>query len=154
MHMSFLQISMKFDKNQEITFDDVLLLPKHADFSIMREQIINLKTSIARSISLDIPIISSPMPGVTESAMAIQIAQCGGIGVIHHFQKFSRQLAEVEKVKKMHLPVGAGVSDFSKNGFIHCGNLVKLGVDFVSLESAHADNKETLVFINKLKKHY
>lgn len=145
---------MKIGQSQEITFDDVLLLPKHAGFPLSRENQISLKTSITRTINLDIPILSSPMPGVTESSMAIKIAQLGGIGVIHPFQEFDRQLRDVEKVKKNNLRVGASVADFSTNGLLHCGNLIRIGVDFISLESAHADNTETLLFIKKLKKKY
>lgn len=139
----------------EITFDDVLLLPGASDFTIDQEtENISLKTRISRNIVLDMPIVSSPMPGVTESEMAIAVAGRGGMGFIHHFQSPNRQLDEVHKVKKEKLKVAATVNDFSEGGLAHIGNLIKTGVDMISIDTEHAFNVQTLNFIKRTRKRF
>ena len=65
---------------EALTFDDVLLLP--AESAVLPAQV-KLKTRLTSTISLNIPIMSAAMDTVTESRMAIALAQAGGIGVIH-----------------------------------------------------------------------
>ncbi len=80
-----------------LTFDDVLLEARHSDV-VPAE--VDVSTRLTRRISLQIPILSSPMDTVTESQMAIALAQEGGIGVIHKNMSVERQREEVEKVKR------------------------------------------------------
>ena len=80
-----------------ITFDDVLLKP--ASSTTLPAQI-NTKTILTKSIDLEIPIISAAMDTVTESAMAISMAQFGGIGSIHKNMSIQEQVNEIQKVKK------------------------------------------------------
>jgi len=80
-----------------LTFDDVLLEPRHSDV-VPTE--VDVSTRLTRRIHLNIPILSAPMDTVTESAMAIALAQEGGIGVIHKNMSVERQTEEVEKVKR------------------------------------------------------
>ena len=80
-----------------LTFDDVLLKP--ASSSTLPAQV-NTKTILTKSIELEVPIISSAMDTVTESAMAIVMAQFGGIGSIHKNMPIQEQVDEVKKVKK------------------------------------------------------
>jgi len=82
---------------EALTFDDVLLLPAHSQ--VLPNQV-DLKTKITRDISLNIPLVSAAMDTVTESGLAIAIAQEGGIGFIHKNMDIERQAAEVLKVKK------------------------------------------------------
>jgi IMP dehydrogenase len=82
---------------QGITFDDVLLEPAYSDV-IPRE--VDVRTQLTRNIRLNIPIISSPMDTVTESELAIALAQEGGLGVIHKNMSIERQTREVDKVKR------------------------------------------------------
>src|SRR5258708_31181181 len=84
----------------EFTFDDVLLLPNSSTFLPGdEEKVIDLRTKITKNISLDIPLISAPMPGVTEAEMAIAIGCLGGIGFFSHFESFDRQLEQARLVK-------------------------------------------------------
>ncbi len=85
-----------------ITFDDVLLLPERSDV-IPRE--VSTETIFSRNIPLSIPIASAAMDTVTESRLAIALAQEGGIGVIHKNLSFQEQSKEVTKVKRF----GSGV---------------------------------------------
>jgi len=80
-----------------LTFDDVLLLPAYSEV-LPRETI--LTTRFSRNIFLNIPFISAAMDTVTESAMAIAMAQEGGIGVIHKNMSIEEQAKEVKKVKR------------------------------------------------------
>src|SRR3974390_3016580 len=82
---------------QGITFDDVLLEPGYSDV-LPRE--CDVRTQLTRSIRLNIPIVSSPMDTVTESELAIALAQEGGIGIIHKNMPGPRQAREVDKVKR------------------------------------------------------
>lgn len=80
-----------------ITFDDVLLLPARSD--VVPSQT-DTSTRLTRNIRLNIPVLSSPMDTVTESALAIALAQQGGLGVIHKNLSVEDQVREVTKVKR------------------------------------------------------
>jgi len=80
-----------------LTFDDVLLVPAH---STVLPRDVSLKTRLTRKIKLNIPLVSAAMDTVTESRLAIAIAQEGGIGIIHKNLSPKAQAAEVLKVKR------------------------------------------------------
>jgi len=80
-----------------LTFDDVLLKPA---FSEVLPHDVDLRAKITKNIELNIPIISSAMDSVTESKLAIAMAQCGGMGCIHKNLSIKDQSDEVRKVKK------------------------------------------------------
>jgi IMP dehydrogenase len=80
-----------------LTFDDVLLIPAH---SVVLPRDVSLKTRLTRKIKLNIPLVSAAMDTVTESRLAIAIAQEGGIGIVHKNLSPKAQAAEVLKVKR------------------------------------------------------
>src|SRR5258706_188655 len=80
-----------------LTFDDVLLVPAHS--SVLPREV-SLKTRLTRNIQLNIPLASAAMDTVTESRLAIAMAQEGGIGIIHKNLTAKKQAAEVAKVKR------------------------------------------------------
>ncbi|MEJ5276907.1 MAG: IMP dehydrogenase [Thermogemmata sp.] len=82
---------------QGITFDDVLLEPAYSEV-VPRD--VDVRTWLTRNVRLNIPIVSSPMDTVTESELAIALAQEGGIGIIHKNMSIARQTREVDKVKR------------------------------------------------------
>lgn len=82
---------------QGITFDDVLLEPAYSE---VVPKDVDVRTVLTRSIPLNIPILSSPMDTVTESELAIALAQEGGLGIIHKNLSVAQQTREVDKVKR------------------------------------------------------
>jgi len=80
-----------------LTFDDVLLLPAHSRV-LPRE--VSLKTRLTRRLELNMPLVSAAMDTVTESRLAIAIAQEGGIGIVHKNMRPKEQAAQVAKVKR------------------------------------------------------
>jgi len=95
-----------------LTFDDVLLKP--ASSSILPKNV-NTKTLLTKSISLEIPIISAAMDTVTESQMAIAMAQNGGIGSIHKNMRIEEQMNEIRKVKKFESGIVVNPVTISKD---------------------------------------
>ncbi len=80
-----------------LTYDDVLLIP---DYSEVLPRDTDISTYFTRTIRLNVPIVSAAMDTVTESSLAIAIAQEGGIGVLHKNMSIAQQAAEVKKVKR------------------------------------------------------
>ncbi len=80
-----------------LTYDDVLLVPAYSEI-LPRE--VDISTQFSRNIKLNIPLVSAAMDTVTESALAIAMAQDGGIGVLHKNMSIENQAAEVRKVKR------------------------------------------------------
>src|ERR1700678_1156835 len=87
-----------FPVPEALTFDDVLLLPARSE---VLPATANTQTQISRNIRLNIPIISAAMDTVTESHMAIALAQQGGLGIIHRKPPNEQQANEGDKVKRV-----------------------------------------------------
>jgi len=80
-----------------LTFDDVLLVPRHAS---VHPRDVDVRSRFTRGIPLHVPLVSAAMDTVTEAEMAMAIARAGGIGVIHKNMPIDRQAAEVDRVKR------------------------------------------------------
>ena len=80
-----------------LTFDDVLLVPRH---STVHPRQVSVASRLTRKIALNIPLVSAAMDTVTEAEMAIAMARAGGIGVLHKNMAIDRQAAEVDRVKR------------------------------------------------------
>lgn len=140
------------------TFDDVLLLPGYADF--LRSDI-DLTIRLTKTIKLTIPFLSAPMDTVTESRLAIALAEIGGIGIIHRNLSIKDQAAEVQKVKDKNpsvnsgqgLLVGAAIG--ASSGFEErVEALIKRSVDVVVVDSAHGFSKPVIEATRYIKKKY
>src|SRR5947207_9430609 len=86
-----------FRPGTALTFDDVLLVPRH---SSVHPRDVDVRSQFTRGISLNIPLVAAAMDTVTEAEMAIAIAREGGIGVVHKNMPIDRQAAEVDRVKR------------------------------------------------------
>lgn len=86
-----------FSRFEGLTFDDVVLVP---GFSEVLPDQVDTSTPFARDISLAVPVLSAAMDRVTEARLAIAMARCGGLGVIHRNMPIDDQAAEVQRVKR------------------------------------------------------
>lgn len=135
---------------QGLTFDDVLLVPGHSEF---RRDDIDLSTRLTRKITLKLPLVSSPMDTVTESKLAITLAQLGGIGIIHRNLTVADQATQVKEVKNAGQLVGAAVGA-STGVEERVKALVEAGVDVIVVDSAHGNAKNVIDTIKMIKQNY
>ncbi len=107
-----------------LTFDDVLLVPRHSN--VLPSEV-DVSSWVTRNIRVNVPLLSAAMDTVTESRLAIAMAQQGGIGVIHKNLSLEEQASEVDRVKR------------SESGMIV--NPITLSPDEPDLRSARADEE-------------
>jgi len=132
-----------------LSLDDVLLIPGYADFS---RSDINLTTNLTSKIILKAPFVSAPMDTVTESELAIGLAEIGGIGIIHRNLSIPDQVSQVKKVKQKGLLVGAAVGASSNEDRIKA--LVEAEVDVIVVDSAHGYSIQVINSTKFIKKTY
>ena len=133
---------------EALTFDDVLILPR---FSSILPSKTDISIKLTNNIKLKVPFLSSAMDTVTESKMAIAMAQEGGIGIIHRNLNIQKQSSEVKKVKNKKLLVGAAVGT-NKEDFERAKALIDSGADLIVIDTAHGHSKKVLKTLSKLKK--
>ena len=133
-----------------LSYDDVLLLPGYADFS---RADIDITTKLTKNITLKAPFVAAPMDTVTESELAIALAELGGIGIIHRNMTIEHEAAEVAKVAKLTLLVGAAVGA-SGNYQERVAALVKAGVSVIVVDSAHGYTKQIIDATKYIKKTF
>ena len=133
---------------ESLTFDDVLLIPKYSD--VLPSET-NISLNLSKNINLKVPFLSSAMDTVTESKMAIAIAEAGGIGVIHRNLNIKNQSKEVIKVKKKKLIVGAAVGTNNED-LERARSLINNGCDLIVIDTAHGHSAKVLKTLSKLKK--
>ncbi|MBS7612919.1 IMP dehydrogenase, partial [Candidatus Bathyarchaeota archaeon] len=92
-------------------YDELLILPGP---STVEPNEVSLESKVTRNISVNIPVVSSPMDYVTESRMAIEMAKLGAIGAIHRNMSLEREVEEVKNVKKVYGGEGSTVDDYGR----------------------------------------
>lgn len=133
-----------------ITFDDVLLIPGYSDFS---RADIDLSTQLTKKISLASPFVSAPMDTVTESKLAIALAEQGGIGIIHRNLPINEQANQVAEVVMHNHMVGAAIG--AGTGFEERAKaLVEAGISIIVIDSAHGNTKPIIETIHYIKKNF
>ena len=133
-----------------ITFDDVLLLPGYTDF---KRADVDLTTTLHPTITLKLPVISSPMDTVTEEPMARALSLAGGLGIIHRNLSIGDQAQMVANVRKEKLLVGAAVgagSDLEER----VKSLVHAGTNLLTVDSGHGNTKFVIESVQFIKKNY
>ena len=133
---------------EALTFDDVTLAPKYSE---VLPSDVDTSIKLTKNIRLKVPLLSSAMDTVTESKMCIAIAQAGGIGVIHRNLDIKTQVAEIRKVKKQKLLVGAAVGA-GINEFERAKHILKENIDLIVVDTAHGHTKKVADIIKKIKK--
>lgn len=134
---------------EALTYDDVLLVPQYSE---VLPTDTSLKTTVGK-LTLTLPFFSAPMDTVTESAMAIALAEAGGIGIIHKNMSAEQQAREVEAVAHKKLLVGAAVS-VGDEQFQRAKMLVHAGAVMLVVDSAHGHSKGILSQVARLKKAF
>ena len=133
-----------------LTFDDVLLVPNYSEV-VPTE--VDTAAFFTPKIKLKIPISSSAMDTVTESAMAIALGKLGGIGVLHKNLTIDAQSNSVRQVKAESLPAAAAIGatgDFLERA----ESLVKAGVDVLVVDTAHGHSKRVIEAVKEIKKKF
>ena len=113
---------MKLD--EALTFDDVLLLPAYSE---VLPKSADLTTRLTKNITLNLPLVSAAMDTVTESEMAITMAQLGGIGILHKSMDIDKQATQVRRVKKFE--AGTVVDPITVHPEMTIGDLLRLTED-------------------------
>ncbi len=146
-------------RNKGLTFDDVLLVPRHSEISSRKSP--SLATQLTQRFKIDIPIVSANMDTITEFDMAYTLAKLGGVGILHRFMSAEEQVDQVKKLKKIyheqHLktPVAASIG-VKEEGMKRADLLVEAGVDILTIDIAHGDSvmmMETLSYVKKRFSH-
>ena len=118
-----------------LCFDDVLLQPQFSDIISRKE--INISTRLSNKIKLQIPVISSPMDTVTESAMAIAMHRAGGLGIIHRYNTIEEQSAMIHNAGMDGLcNVGAAIG-VSGDYLERVSELCSSGASMICVDIAH-----------------
>jgi|TARA_B110001452_G_scaffold192309_1_gene162348 IMP dehydrogenase len=133
---------------EALTFDDVLLVPRYS--SVLPSET-NLNISLGKNLNLKIPFLSSAMDTVTESNMAIAIAQKGGLGIIHRNLSIKDQVKEIRKVKNKKLIVGAAVGTATED-LTRTKSILDAGVDLIVIDTAHGHSEKVIKILSKIKK--
>ncbi|RRG17925.1 guanosine monophosphate reductase [Weissella viridescens] len=146
-----------------LTFDDVLLVP--AESHVLPNDV-DLSVELTPSLKLNIPVLSAAMDTVTESRLAIRMAQLGGLGVVHKNMLIEQQAAEVAKVKKADVDYGnfpqaatdieghllvAGAVGVTSDSIKRVEALVEAGVDAIVLDSAHGHSDGILRKVEEIR---
>ncbi len=134
---------------EALTFDDVTLVPKYSE--ILPTEV-DTSIKLTENLKLKVPILSSAMDTVTESKMAIALAEAGGIGVIHRNLEIEKQIKEIKKVKKKKLIVGAAVGA-GPNELKRAKAVLKEGIDLIVVDTAHGHTKKVSEIIKLIKKN-
>lgn len=136
-----------------LTYDDVLLVPRRSRIRSRLE--VDLSTRLTRSIWLDVPVIAANMDSICESAMAIAMAQLGGIGIIHRFMSPDHQAEEIGLVKSQadDCLVGAAIGT-DHDVMRRVEACVKAGVDVLVLDIAHGHSEHALDGVRECKRAF
>lgn len=149
------QASDILERSRGLTFDDVLLMPQHSEMNSRRAP--QLDSKVTKNFTLKTPIISANMDTVTGSAMAIKMAELGGLGILHRFMSPEDQVKEVklmlEKIKPLGLPVAASIG-VKEEGMMRADMLADAGVDIFTIDIAHGDSVMMLEVLKYVKKKY
>jgi IMP dehydrogenase len=143
------------ERSRGLTFDDVLLMPRHSEMNSRRAP--QLDSRVTKNYALKTPIISANMDTVTEAAMAIKMAEMGGMGILHRFMSAEEQVRQVklmvEKIKVLGLPVAASIG-VKEDGMRRADLLVDAGADILTIDIAHGDSVMMFETLDYVKKKY
>lgn len=121
-----------------LSLDDVLLVPQYSEVKIDE---IDVSTNLTKRIKLSLPIVSSPMDTVTGRAMALRLAELGGLAVLPRNLEIQEAVSIVECVRERNLPVAAAVGPFDDD---RVKALVEADVTMIVIDSAHGHSRNVI----------
>jgi len=143
------------ERSKGLTFDDVLLMPRHSEMNSRTAP--QLDSKVTKNFTLKTPIISANMDTVTEKAMALKMAELGGLGILHRFMSAEEQVQQIkeirEKIKSLGLPVAASIG-VKEDGMRRADMLADAGVDILTIDIAHGDSVMMFETLDYVKKKY
>ena len=145
------------NRSKGLTFDDVLLVPRHSEISSRRNT--ELKTKITKNFHCDLPIITANMDTVTGPAMACKMAELGALGSLHRFATIEEQVNMVKEIQKHHdqhgikTPIAASIG-VKEEGMQRGDALVDAGVKIITLDIAHGDSIMMMEVLEYMKKKH
>ena len=143
------------NRGRGLTFDDVLLVPRHSEISSRRET--DLTSHVTKNFKLEVPIITANMDTITGSEMAMSMANLGGLGSLHRFATTEEQVQMVKEIKKyqdennIKTPIAASIG-VKEEGMRRGDALVDAGVEVITLDIAHGDSIMMLDVLSYMKK--
>ncbi len=143
------------ERERGLTFDDVLLMPRHSTISSRRHP--SLESRLTKKYKITTPIISANMDTVTGEEMAIKMATLGAVGILHRFMSPEDQVAALKKIKMASGSIPTAVSiGVKEEGMERARMLVDAGADILTIDIAHGDSVmmlETLDYVKKTFPH-
>lgn len=138
----------RFNNERSLCFDDILMVPQYSEINSRRD--INLSMKLSPDAKLSLPVIASPMDTVCESDMAIAMAKAGGIGIIHRFMPFEKQLLEVSRATIDGLSVGAAISAKGDVEY-EATRLFSAGASLILVDTANGHSKYTVDAVKRIR---
>lgn len=135
---------------EALTFDDCLLVPQHS--TVLPDQA-SLETSLTKLIKISVPLLSAAMDTVSEAEFAIALAREGGVAVIHRANTPEEQAEQVKRVKSQNLLVGGAVG-VGEDALNRVEQLIKAGVDFISVDTAHGHSQKVIDKVAEIKQKF
>ncbi len=142
-------------RNKGLTFDDVLMVPRHSEISSRRNT--DLTSHVTKKVTLELPLVTANMDTVTETAMACAMAEIGGLGSLHRFATMEDQVKMVKEIRAHHdakgikTPIAASIG-VKEEGMRRGDALVDAGVEVITLDIAHGDSIMMLEVLEYMKK--
>lgn len=144
------------ERNTALTYDDVLLLPRHCE--ITSRTIPNLSSRLTKNKTIEVPFIAANMDTITEFEMASKMATLGAHGILHRFLTTEEQCEQVKKLLELrgthpnlHVSASVGVKE---EGMRRADALVDAGVEILTLDIAHGDSVMMLEVLEYIKKNH
>lgn len=138
------------NRNRALTFSDVLLVPTKSEMTSRKDP--ELQTYLTKTKKITSPFISSNMDTITEASMILAMNELGATGILHRFMTIEDQLKEIKKLGSVDIKIASvGVNKDSKE---RCIELVKAGVNVVTIDIAHGHSTQMIEMLTWIKKEF
>lgn len=139
-------------RGKGLTFNDILIIPSKSEMRSRRDP--DLKSSLTKNLSLELPFIAANMDTITEAPMALAMDQLGGTAIVHRFLSIEDQATEIKKLKDQNLSIisaSIGVGEEAKK---RAEKLVALGVNLITIDIAHGHSVQMFETLQWFKSNY